>query len=172
MVGLGLPPLTGSMTTHPVTTWLLVAATITSGLAAGLLFAFAVAVMPGLRRTDDQAFVSVMQSINRSILNPWFLTTFLGAPVLAIAVVGSWIVIGGQGPWWPQITAAVLSLLSLLVTAAANIPLNTALDTAGTTDPATARRTFERPWVRFNMLRAVLTTASFGFLVVGLVPAQ
>src|SRR5215210_6268399 len=49
-----------------------VAATLTTGLMAGLYYAFAISVMLGLSRTDDHTFVSVMQQINVAILNPWF----------------------------------------------------------------------------------------------------
>jgi len=156
------------ISTYPQTSWLLIAATITAGLAAGLLYAFAVAVMPGLADVDDAAFVSVMQSINRRIINPWFLLTFLGAPVLAIAAVISRSVTGGPGPWWPLITATAMALLSVLITAALNIPLNNALDAAGSTDPAAVREAFERRWVSRNTARTIVSTAAFGFLVVAL----
>jgi uncharacterized membrane protein len=39
----------------------LIAATITTGLIAGLFFAFACAVMPGLHRTEDRTFVDAMR---------------------------------------------------------------------------------------------------------------
>jgi len=156
------------ITSHPLTSWLLVAATITAGLAAGLLYAFAVAVMPGLANVHDAAFVAVMQSINRSILNPWFLLTFLGAPVLAIAAVIARYVTGGPGPWWPLISATALALLSVLITAALNVPLNNALDAAGSTDAAGVREAFESRWVSWNKVRTVVSTASFGFLVLAL----
>ncbi|MCJ1674730.1 MULTISPECIES: hypothetical protein [unclassified Rathayibacter] len=51
---------------------LLLAALVTSGLAAGFFYAFACAVMPGLGRTDDRAFVSAMTAINAAVQNPLF----------------------------------------------------------------------------------------------------
>lgn len=156
------------ISTHPVSTWLLIAATVVSGLAAGLLYAFAVAVMPGLRQVPDATFVSVMQSINTRIVNPWFLATFLGAPLLAIAAVVSRFVVGGEGPRWPLLAGAALAVLSVLITAAANIPLNNALDAAGSLDPAGARAAFENGWVAWNVARAVVATAGFALLVLAL----
>jgi uncharacterized membrane protein len=156
------------MTTHPLTSWFLAAATITTGLSAGLLYAFAVAVMPGIGGVPDTSFVSVMQAINRSIVNPWFLLTFLGGPVLTIGAVISRNVTGGPGPWWPLIAATVLVLLSVLITAGLNIPLNNALDAAGSLDPAAAREAFESRWVSWNIARTVVSTAAFGFLVLTL----
>lgn len=156
------------LATHPVTGWLLVAATITAGLSAGLLYAFVVAVMPGLGGVPDAVFVAVMQSINRSIVNPWFLLTFLGAPALAIAAVVSRLSTGAPDACWPLITAAALALLSVLITAIVNIPLNNVLDAAGSADPSAVRESFENRWVSWNVVRTVLSTAAFGFLVLTL----
>ena len=63
----------------------LAAATIFTGLSAGLLYGWRVSVIPGTRRTSSHAYVETMQAINRAILNPAFFLVFLGAPV-AIAV--------------------------------------------------------------------------------------
>ena len=52
---------------------LLLGATITMGLTAGAFAVFAHAVMPGLRSTDDHTFVAAFQSIDRAIINPWFM---------------------------------------------------------------------------------------------------
>ena len=51
-------------------TGVLAAATITTGLMAGLYYAYACSVMLGLSRTGDRTFVSAMQQINVAILNP------------------------------------------------------------------------------------------------------
>ncbi|MGH3875241.1 MAG: hypothetical protein ACRDSR_27715 [Pseudonocardiaceae bacterium] len=50
----------------------LVAATLATGLLAGLFYAFAVAVMIGLHRVDDRTFVGAMQQINVGIQDGWF----------------------------------------------------------------------------------------------------
>ena len=57
----------------------LLAATVTTGLMAGLFAAFSYAVMPGLGRAGDAAFVEGMQKINVAILNGWFGICFGGA---------------------------------------------------------------------------------------------
>jgi uncharacterized membrane protein len=62
----------------------LVAATVTMGLLAGLFFVFAMSVMPGLSRTDNQVFVDAMQQINVAILNPWLAFVLAGPPVSGI----------------------------------------------------------------------------------------
>jgi uncharacterized membrane protein len=155
-------------TTHPVPTSLLIAATLTSGLAAGLLYGFACAVMPGLSHVGDAAFVSAMQSINSSIVNPLFLLTFLGAPLLTVGAIVGRLGTDIRTPWWPLVAALVLTVLSLLITATMNIPLNNTLDAAGSLDPAAVRDAFESRWVNWNIARTVASTAAFGCLAVAL----
>ena len=45
----------------------LAAATILTGLSAGLLYGWRVSVIPGTRRTSSHAYVETMQAINRAI---------------------------------------------------------------------------------------------------------
>ena len=71
-------------TTEDVT--LLAAATL-AGLQAGTYYTWASGVMPGLARTDDRTFVEAMQQINVAIVNPVFLLSFLGAPLVAGAAI-------------------------------------------------------------------------------------
>ena len=127
----------------------LVAATLTTGLMAGLFFAFDVSVMPALRRSDDRTVVAVMQRVNVAILNGWFLLGYVGALP-------------------PLIGALVCYGAAVAVTARVNIPLNDALEQAGPVeriaDPAAVRAAFERPWSRANVWRTVLCTAALGFL--------
>jgi uncharacterized membrane protein len=142
---------------------MLIAATVTTGLVAGLLFGFACAVMPGLGRVDDAAFVAVMQSINVRILNGWFIACFVGAPLLTVAALAV-DVIGDRTRVLPTAAAVVLTVLSNLITATANVPLNNALD-AGAVDQAQARALFEARWVRWNITRTLASVGAFGCLV-------
>ena len=131
--------LTSELSTNPVLTTaltanargpVLVAAALVAGLQAGTYFTWATGVMPGLAKVDDRTFVHAMQQMNIAIVNPVFIATFLGAPVLAgasIAVAGS-----HARPW--AIAATVLAVGTLVITFAGNIPLNDALDAAGPVD--------------------------------------
>jgi uncharacterized membrane protein len=60
----------------------LIAATMTMGLMAGVFGIYSNAIMPGLGRTDDRTFVAAFQSIDRAIINPAFMATFVGALAL------------------------------------------------------------------------------------------
>lgn len=59
----------------------LIVATMTMGLMAGVFGHYAHAIMPGLGETDDRTFVRAFQEIDRAIINPWFIPTFVGALV-------------------------------------------------------------------------------------------
>ena len=147
-----------------MTDHMLIAATITTGLVAGLLFGFACAVMPGLSRVDDAAFVAVMQSINRRIRNGAFLLCFVGAPVLTVAALVLEVV-GDGHDWLPIVCAVVLTGVSYLITATVNVPLNNAVDAAGALDRSAVRAGFEGRWVRWNIARTLASAGAFGALV-------
>ncbi|MDX6354497.1 MAG: hypothetical protein QOF98_1400 [Streptomyces sp.] len=146
----------------------LLATTITTGLMAGLYFAFSVAVLPGLGHADDRTFIQAMQRINVSILNGWFGLAFGGALVLGVAaVVLHWRGAGHDAlPW--IIAGVALYAASLVITMAVNVPLNDQLDAAGDPsrihDPAAVRVKFESAWVHWNIARTLTCVAALGCL--------
>lgn len=151
----------------------LVAATIAVGLVAGLYLAFAYAVMPGLARAGDRAFVGAMQGINVAILNGWFYLVFFGAlgfPALA-AVLHLGGGVRGVLPW--ILAGLVLSVAGFVITVALNVPLNNQLDAAGPVDriadPAAVRAAFETAWDRWNLARGLVSTAALACLAWALV---
>ena len=151
----------------------LVGAVLLTGLSAGLFYSYACSVMPGLAQVGDRAFVDTMQRINTAILNGWFMLSFLGALVL-IAAAGLLQWRGGDCTVLLWIAAAaVLYLVVLVVTGTVNVPLNDKLAAAGSpdslADPAAVRAAFEDVWVRWNLVRALASTAAFGCLTWALV---
>ncbi|PZF93496.1 anthrone oxygenase family protein [Micromonospora deserti] len=146
----------------------LAGAALTTGLMAGLFFAYACSVMPGLAATDDRTLVGTMQSINRKILNGWFLATFLGAVLLIALAAALHLTRGGPVLFW-TVAALVCYLVTLGVTMRANVPLNDQLDAAGPvdriTDLAAVRERFEATWVRWNLVRTVTSVAAFACLI-------
>jgi uncharacterized membrane protein len=152
----------------------LVAATVTMGLVAGVFALYSHTIMPGLRRTDDRTFVGAFQAIDRAIINPWFMSCFLGTLILtglaAVLHLGS-----GHRAALPWLVAAfVLYLITVVITVAINVPLNDAIKAAGDPDRiadlAGVRRDFgEARWVAWNHVRVLLTTTSFVLLVTMLV---
>ncbi len=142
-----------------MSTVVLVAAVIAAGLLAGLFYAYSCSVLPGLARGDDKTFVAAMRGINVAIVNPVFMLTFLGAPLLAGVAI---FLDPGPRPW--VIAGFVFLVATLVITATLNIPLNNALENGGD-DYAALRAQFETSWVRWNVLRTLASTAGFGCLV-------
>jgi uncharacterized membrane protein len=144
----------------------LIAATITTGIMAGLYFTWANSIMPGLKGTEDRTFIEVMQRFNVSIVNPVFVLLFLGAGAIGILAT---ILHGGRAGFGWILAGTALYVATLVVTFALNIPLNNALDAAGDpariTDVAAVRAQFEATWVRWNVVRTVTSTAGFVCLV-------
>jgi uncharacterized membrane protein len=152
----------------------LIAATMTMGLMTGVFGIYGNAIMPGLRRTDDRTLVAAFQSIDRAIINPAFMATFVGA--LAFAGLAALLQLAGdQGPLLPWIAAAfVLYLVVFVITIGVNVPRNNEIKAAGdidqVTDPYGVRERFdEASWVRWNHLRTFASTVAFGLLAWALV---
>jgi uncharacterized membrane protein len=156
-----------------VQTAALLAATITTGLMAGLFAGFAYSVMPGLGRSSSRTLIEAMQNINKAIINGWFMLPFLGsAPLIVLAVVLAWRGYGRNAlPW--IIAALAVYLVAFVITSAVNVPLNNQLDKAGNpahiSDLAAIRNSFEHKWVTWNIVRALVHAAAFGCLAWALV---
>ena len=150
----------------------LIAATMSMGLMAGAFGLYAHTIMPGLKTTDDRTFVGAFQSIDRAIINPWFMAGgFLGA--LVLTVVAAVAQLGQDGlPW--VVAALVLYLAVFAITIAVNVPLNDRIKAAGHPDDiadlAEVRARFdEARWASWNLVRVVLSTTAFGLLAWALV---
>jgi uncharacterized membrane protein len=147
----------------------LLAATITVGLMAGVFALYSLAIMPGLRRTDDRTFVGAFQQIDTAIINPLFLAMFFGGLVLT-ALAAALHLGDDTDSVFPWILAALLLYLAVIViTLRINVPLNDAIKAAGDPDriadlAAVRERFDEARWARWNLVRAVATTASLGCL--------
>lgn len=145
----------------------LFAAVVTTGLMAGLFTCFSYAIMPGLGRSDNRAFVQVMQHINVAILNGWFLLCFVGA--LVFPAMATLLYLGEDDkaplPW--MLAGLVLYLVVLGITRSVNIPLNDELMAAGepaANDVRAVRERFERRWVSWNLARAIASLGAFSCL--------
>jgi uncharacterized membrane protein len=146
----------------------LIAATIATGLVAGLFYAYACSVMPGLARADDRTFVEAMQQINVAILNGWFGAGFGGAPLLIAVAAALQLPAGGRRalPW--IVAALLLYAVMLVITFTVNVPLNDQLAATAHGGPdaalAQVRQQFEARWVPWNVARATSSAAAFGCL--------
>ncbi|MFB9358180.1 anthrone oxygenase family protein [Actinoplanes nipponensis] len=144
----------------------LLAATMTTGLMAGVYGLYQHTIMPGLGRTDDRTFVGAFQAADRAIINPWFLTGFVGAVLCTAAAC----LLNADRRLLPWLLAALaLNVLVFAVTVTVHVPLNDALKAAGDpgriADLAAVRERFdEARWATWNLVRTLSSTAAFGLL--------
>jgi uncharacterized membrane protein len=143
------------------------------GLAAGTFFAFSTFVMRALARLPAHEGIAAMQSINVVVLNPWFLTAFLGTAVVCVLAVifsllrwdepvAAWLLAGGM-----------LYLVGTLgVTIAFNVPRNDALAVVAPTEPDSASlwTRYVAGWTAWNHVRtaAALAAAACFSIALGL----
>jgi uncharacterized membrane protein len=155
-----------------LTTAVLAAATVTSGLAAGAYSLYAHTIMPGLAATNDRTFVAAFQTTNRAITNPWFLGgTFLGSLGLSAAAA---LLTRGEPAWPATLVAAGTAVATTVITFAVHLPLNNVITAAGDPEtlpnPAQVRADFqESRWRRWNLVRVVSSLATVGSLTWALI---
>jgi uncharacterized membrane protein len=151
---------------------LLLCATITMGLVTGAFALYAHTIMPGLKHTDDRTFVAAFQSLDRAIINPWFMAGgFAGALLFTIAAAATNL---GRAalPW--ILVALGLYIIAFVITIAVNVPLNDALKAAGNPDhirdlSAVRERFHKTRWAAWNLVRVATATGAFGCLAWALV---
>lgn len=107
---------------------LILFAIIGSALSAGIFFAFSTFVMQALGQQTPSSGIAAMQSINLTVINPWFMMAFFSPGVvglvLAIAALRQWE--RPEALYW--LAGALFYLIGTLgVTIAGNVPLNDAL---------------------------------------------
>ncbi|MEU8701900.1 anthrone oxygenase family protein [Streptomyces sp. NPDC048680] len=161
-------------------------AVITTGLYAGFLLTFLIAIMPGLAVLPDGDYTAAMRRLNEKVPGPVFLVVFFGVIVFpAVALVVE------KDVWGQPFLAAALvcAIGSHLVTIAGNIPLNKALAASespskqaettaregsgegsaegeGEGGDSAARTAFEARWNILHQARTAFSLAAFILLTV------
>lgn len=136
-----------------------------TGVVTGVFFAYSNSVLPGLTGTDPQTAIRGMVSMNQKILNPAFLLTFVGPPVVAVLTAVLLLVLG-QRPAGVLflVAAAAYALGAFGPTMVVNVPMNESLAATGVpADPAEAARLwvdYASRWTAWNNLRAVASLVS------------
>jgi len=151
--------------------WVTLGTALGCGLSAGVFFAFSAFVMPALGRLPSGQGIAAMQSINKLAVTPAFMTALFGS-ALACAGLAAWSVMAwGERPAPWLLAGGLLYLVgAIVVTIAANVPLNDALaatrpDGAGAADRWSG---YLRRWTAWNHLRAAAALAATGLLIVAL----
>jgi uncharacterized membrane protein len=148
-----------------------IAAALGCGLMAGLFFIFSNTVMDALARLQPAEGIAAMQSINRVILNPLFLTIFLATPAACalVALLSAWRW-SEPGAAWLLVGSVLYIAGTFLVTVVCNVPMNNALDAINPAAPEAGPlwSRFLVDWTRWNHVRAIASVLAAALLTVGL----
>lgn len=141
------------------------------GTIGGVFFAFSSFVMKALSRLPAPEGIAAMQSINIVVLNPVFLSVFMGtAAACLIAVILSVLRWDQPGAvYW--LAGGVLYLIgTFLVTVVCNVPRNDALAVLVPSDPESARlwAGYMSSWTAWNHVRAIAALAAAASFTLGL----
>jgi uncharacterized membrane protein len=145
-------------------------ATLTTGLIAGVFYAYAVSVNLGLAAQPDASYVATMNAINERIENPLFFLSFFGAVLFLIAALVVYSPRPRSGRFWLIALACLLYVGGgFLLTVFVNVPLNEQLArVAADASPgelARARAGYEGPWNFWNGVRTLFSFLAFLALV-------
>lgn len=138
-------------------------------LVAGIFFAFSTFVMKALARLEPTQGIAAMQSINITVINPLFMTAFLGTAVacLFLAILSLL--------KWHQPSSLYLLLGSLLylvgtlgVTIAFNVPLNDALAIVkpDSAEGANLWVSYLANWTFWNHIRTIASLVAAALLAI------
>lgn len=146
-------------------------ATLTTGLVAGVYYAYAVSVNLGLAEQPDASYVATMNAINERIENPLFFLSFFGAGLFPLVALAAHYRRSRSGRFWLIALACVLYMGgSFLLTVVVNVPMNEELarvaSDASADALARARAEYEDPWDYWNGVRTVFSTLAF-FVLIG-----
>ena len=151
---------------------LTLAAALGCGVVAGVFFAFSTFVMKALERVPREVGMHVMQSINVTVLTPWFMGVFFGTAIAsAVAVLHSLY-------HWDQ-AGALLRLAggatylggSIAVTIVFNVPRNERLATLSPADPDNAEdwASYVSGWTAWNHVRTAASLVAAAMFSLALV---
>jgi uncharacterized membrane protein len=146
------------MTDMTIFDFAIVLAAVGAGLIAGTFFAFSTFVMRALEKLPPAQGIAAMQSINIVVINPWFMTAFMGTLLLSAgAAVASLVRWHDPGAGWVVAGAALYVAGTFLVTMVFNVPRNDALAKVTPTTVEAARLwvAYLSAWTAWNHVRTI-----------------
>jgi uncharacterized membrane protein len=141
------------------------------GLIAGVFFAFSSFVMNALARLPAAQGIAAMQSINVVVINPLFMTAFLGtASTCVLLVVSSLLRWREPGAAYLLAGGLLYFVGAFLATIFFNVPRNNAL---AAVDPASAEgaglwTNYLSGWTAWNHVRTAASLAAAALLTIAL----
>lgn len=152
----------------------LVLSTLMCSLVAGLLFSYAILVMPGLRSLDDKSFIKAFQVTDRIIQDnhPLFLIVWLGS-VISIVVfsISGYAKLEGVQFFMMLLASAIYVIGVQAPTIVIHLPMNNKLqkidvDNSSEEELKVARIAFEHRWNRSNEIRTAIACSVSLVLIV------
>jgi uncharacterized membrane protein len=141
------------------------------GLMGGILFAFSNFVMQALSLQPAASGIRTMQEINIQIVNPLFLTIFIGTPVAAAFLTALAMRSFSQPGARLLLIGSVLYLVgTLAVTVAFNIPLNNqlAIQDPMSVDASGQWIQYVAKWIRWNHVRTIASLTAAALLTLAI----
>lgn len=136
----------------------------------GVFFGFSSFVMGALGRLPAAQGIAAMQSMNIVVINPIFMTVFLGTGAASVAVAVA--ALSSPDPARRYLLGGALTYLAgvIGVTMAGNVPLNNALDAAdpAAVDAATFWSHYLRRWTSWNHVRTIAGIAAGALMAMAL----
>lgn len=139
-------------------------AAISSGLMAGVYFAFSGFIMQAFREIDPSHSLAAMKAINVSILRSLFMPVFFVSSIVSLLLIIFAIVYWGEaGTQLILVTGVVYFVGMFICTLMFNVPLNnTLLKIERSSDNASIIWSrYLRVWTRWNHLRSLSSLTAF-----------
>jgi uncharacterized membrane protein len=158
-------------TTNDVLFALKLFAALGCGLVAGIFFAFSTFVMKALAQQPPAQGIAAMQSINITVINPWFMTAFLGTGLACLLLTVFSLFKWQQTGSVYLIAGSLLYLIgTVLVTMLGNVPLNDALAIAkpDSTEGMNLWSSYLTNWTFWNHVRTVAALAAAALFTIAL----
>ncbi len=141
-----------------IITALLWTAALSSGLIAGVYFAFSGFIMQAFRKIDTTQFIAAMNAINETILRSLFMPLFFGSSLISVLLVIVAVANWDEAGSGLTLIAGVIYFVGMFVcTALFNVPLNNTLARIDP-DSVDAHHVWSRyvkTWTNWNHLRTV-----------------
>ena len=147
---------------------LLWTAALSSGLIAGVYFAFSAFIMQAFGKLETSQSVAAMNAINETILRSFFMPLFFGSTLvsvmLMIAALVHW---NDAGSGWTLLAGVVYFMGMFVCTVVFNVPLNNLLAKLNedSTHAGGVWSRYLKTWTQWNHLRTVSSLAASGLSI-------
>lgn len=148
-----------------------IACVLGAGLIAGVFLAFSSFVMRALASVPPREGLAAMQAINVTVINPLFLSVFIGTAIASLATAAYALFHWQESGSTLLLSAGIAYVVGcFLVTIAFNVPMNDALALLDRDRPESQSQWAEylRRWTFWNHVRTVASLVSAGLFAASL----